>query len=142
MGGLVFISTHPAWPAHELPWDFWRYQPAAFQGLFHRATGFELLAVSAGLPCRASLVDDAPTRPIYRQTVNQGVVALARKAGTVREDLVRWDIDVREVVDTMYPLRDTAQTRISGCFQSGAYEAAPSKPHSNHRRRGRSRGPK
>jgi len=104
LGGLVFISTHPSWPAHELPWDFWRYQPAAFQALFHRATGFELLAVSDGLPCRAySLVDDPPTRPIYRETVNQGVAALARKIGDVREDLVRWDVDVRDVTDTMYP---------------------------------------
>lgn len=104
VGGLVFISTHPAWPAHELPWDFWRFQPAAFRALFHRATGFELLAVSDGLPCRAySLVDDPPTRPLYRQTVNQGVAALARKIGTVQEDLVRWDVNLPEVIDTMYP---------------------------------------
>jgi SAM-dependent methyltransferase len=104
VGGLVFISTHPAWPAHELPWDFWRFQPAAFRALFHRATGFELLAVSDGLPCRAySLVDDPPTRPIYRQALNQGVVALARKVGAVQHDLVRWDVNLDEVIDTMYP---------------------------------------
>jgi SAM-dependent methyltransferase len=103
-GGLVFVSTHPAWPAHELPWDFWRYQPAAFQALFHHSTGFELLSVSDGLPCKAySLVDDPPSRPIYRQTMNQGVVALARKIGPVRDDLVRWDVDVASVTDTMYP---------------------------------------
>lgn len=106
VGALVFVSTHPAWPAHELPWDFWRYQPAAFQALFNHATGFELLAVSEGLPSRAySLVDDPPTRPLYRRTLNQGVAALARKIGPVREDLVRWDVDLASVTDTMYPRR-------------------------------------
>jgi hypothetical protein len=30
-------------------------------------------------------------------------VALARKIGPVRDDLVRWDVDVASVTDTMYP---------------------------------------
>ncbi|MDO8597350.1 MAG: methyltransferase domain-containing protein [Sulfuricaulis sp.] len=25
-GGVVMLATHPAWPPHELPWDFWRFQ--------------------------------------------------------------------------------------------------------------------
>ena len=105
-GGLVFVSTHPAWPAHELPWDFWRYQPAGLHALFHRATGFELVAVSDGLPAKIySLVDDPPTRPMHTQSLNQGVAALARKTGAVRDDLLRWDVDPAEVIDTMYPSR-------------------------------------
>ena len=32
-GGLLFVATHQSWPPHELPWDFWRYSPAAFQAL-------------------------------------------------------------------------------------------------------------
>jgi SAM-dependent methyltransferase len=103
-GGLVFVTTHPAWPSHELPWDFWRFQPSAFQALFHRATGFELLSVADGLPGKMySLVDDPPTRAVHRHTVNQGVAALARKVGAVRDDLVRWDVDVQDIVNTMYP---------------------------------------
>ena len=103
-GGLVFVSTHPAWPAHELPWDFWRYQPAGLRALFHHATGFELLALADGLPAKIySLVDDPPTRPMHTQFVNQGVAALARKTGPVRNDLLRWEIDPSEVIDTMYP---------------------------------------
>jgi SAM-dependent methyltransferase len=103
-GGLVFVSTHPAWPAHELPWDFWRYQPAGLRALFHHATGFELLTVSDGLPCKVySLVDDPPTRPMHTQTLNQAVAALARKIGPVRDDRLRWELDPSEVIDTMYP---------------------------------------
>ena len=103
-GGLVFVSTHPAWPAHELPWDFWRYQPAGLRALFHHATGFELLALADGLPAKIySLVDDPPTRPMHTQSLNQGVAALARKTGPVRDDLLRWEIDPSEVIDTMYP---------------------------------------
>ena len=33
-GGLVFVATHPALPPHELPWDFWRFNRAAFNNAF------------------------------------------------------------------------------------------------------------
>lgn len=106
VGGLVFISTHPTWPAHELPWDFWRYQAGAFSALFHHTAGFELLDVAEGLPCKAySLVLDPPTRPLFRRILNQGVAVLARKIGPARKDLLNWDIDVKEVVNTEYPRR-------------------------------------
>jgi SAM-dependent methyltransferase len=103
-GGLASISTHPTWPAHELPWDFWRYQPGAFRALFNHATGFEVLAVAEGLPCKAySLVLDPPTRPLYRRTLNQGVAVMARKIGPARRDLLHWNIDISDVLTTQYP---------------------------------------
>lgn len=107
-GGYIFVSTHPAWPAHELPWDFYRYMAGGFQAMFNKFTGFELVEVSEGLPCRAyALVEDAPARSVSENVLNLGVAAIARKTGSYRDDLLRWDIDAADVSDSMYPKRET-----------------------------------
>jgi hypothetical protein len=35
--------------------------------------------------------------------MNQGVALIARKKGSYRSDLLKWDIEVSDVVDSMYP---------------------------------------
>lgn len=40
LGGYVFVSTHPVWPEHEVPWDFWRFPGNGFHSLFNQYTGF------------------------------------------------------------------------------------------------------
>lgn len=108
-GGYVFLSTHPVWPAHELPWDFWRFPGNGFHALFNKFTGFEIIALTEGLPCKTySLVDDAPTRGNCFQVMNQGVALIARKTGDYRSDLLKWDIDISDAVDTMYPSKLSA----------------------------------
>lgn len=103
-GGYVFVSTHPAWPTHELPWDFWRFPQNGFHALFNQYTGFEIISLTEGLPCKIySLVDDAATRKNCFGAMNQGVALIARKTGNYRSDLLKWDIEVSNVVDTMYP---------------------------------------
>lgn len=104
LGGHVYISTHPSWPGHELPWDFWRFPRNGFHALFNRFTGFEIVSLTEGLPCKIySLVDDAPTRRNCFATMNQGVAVIARKIDSYRSDLLKWDIEISDVVDTMYP---------------------------------------
>lgn len=106
-GGYAFVSTHPAWPAHELPWDFWRFMSGGFQALFNEYTGFELVTVTEGLPCKAySLVDDGPTRSISSGVMHLGVAAIARKTNEYRSDLLKWDIDVKDITNSMYPNRE------------------------------------
>ena len=106
VGGYVFISTHPAWPAHELPWDFWRFMSGGFQALFNEYTGFELVTVTEGLPCKAyPLVDDGPTKSITSGVMNLGVAAIARKTNEYRSDLLKWDIDIADITDSTYPDR-------------------------------------
>lgn len=106
--GYVFVSTHPVWPAHELPWDFWRFPRNGFHALFNQYTGFEIVSLTEGLPCKIySLAPDAPTRSNSFETMNQGVALIARKIGSYRSDLLKWDIEVSDVVDTMYPSKLT-----------------------------------
>ena len=103
-GGYVFLSTHPVWPAHELPWDFWRFPPNGFHAMLNKFTGFEIVSLSEGLPCKMySLAEDAPTRTNHLATLYQGVSVVARKVGEYRSDLLKWDIDAGDVLDTIYP---------------------------------------
>lgn len=106
-GGCVYTSTHPAWPAHELPWDFWRYPVAGLSNLFNRETGFEIVSATEGLPCKAySLVADAPTRDFFKYHMNMGVAVIARKVSDYDSTRLRWDVDVEQIVSTQYPSPD------------------------------------
>lgn len=103
-GGLVFVSTHPAWPAHELPWDFWRFPEAGLAHLLSPATGFELLRAAEGAPAKIySLRDHPSTRGLRHFHVNLSVAVLARKTHDYDPDKLRWDVDMADAVRTEYP---------------------------------------
>ena len=42
-GGLGFVLTHQSIGMHDMPWDFWRVSDTAWDALFNRFTGFEIL---------------------------------------------------------------------------------------------------
>ncbi len=110
-GAYGYLSTHPTWPAHEQRWDFWRFQEPVFAGLFNEHTGFELVSVVEGLPCKAySLVDRGPTLAVCLYTMNQGVAVIAKKVANYREDLLKWDISTADVVRTKYPGSELPRT--------------------------------
>jgi SAM-dependent methyltransferase len=103
-GGLIFVSTHPSWPAHELPWDFWRFPVGGLRYLLSPPTGFEVIRAAEGLPAKMySLSGDPPTRGLRDFHVNLGVAVLARKVGDYDPGLLRWDVDVERLVTSQYP---------------------------------------
>ncbi|MDX2022358.1 MAG: methyltransferase domain-containing protein [Deltaproteobacteria bacterium] len=105
-GGRVLIATHPTWPAHELPWDFFRYQENGMRALFNKATGFDIVAVKEGLPARLiPLVLAIPYATLGFYNVNLTVVMEAVKVGEVDSRLM-WDVPVDEITDTMYPKKN------------------------------------
>ncbi|KQZ31570.1 hypothetical protein ASD50_14975 [Mesorhizobium sp. Root552] len=107
VGGYVFTATHPMWPEHEMPWDFWRFPKTGFHSLFNEFTGFELIEVAEGVPCKVySLTNSPPAKRLHKHVVNGGVACLARKIGPYREDLLKWDISATDVLETMYPPKD------------------------------------
>jgi SAM-dependent methyltransferase len=104
-GGLLFIATHPTWPPHELPWDFWRFADGAFHGLLNRATGFEILRCDSGLPCTIlPLGTEKSTVGILGQPASMGISVVARKNTDARPDL-QWNVATDEILTTAYPLR-------------------------------------
>jgi SAM-dependent methyltransferase len=103
-GGLLFIATHHSWPPHELPWDFWRYSPAAFQALLNRHTGFEIIRAERGLPALiVPMVRGEGLGDVHRNPSALGVSVLARKISPPRSDL-HWDLTATDVIEGDYPL--------------------------------------
>ncbi|MCG7877953.1 MAG: class I SAM-dependent methyltransferase [Candidatus Thiodiazotropha taylori] len=102
-GGLLYISTHPAIPPHELPWDFWRFSGETFKILLNESTGFEILESQEGTPGRIlSLSRDHTTANTHRFPINQSIAILARKTGAPDPGL-SWDIPVSSLLQTDYP---------------------------------------
>lgn len=103
-GGQVFLSTHPLWPLHDRPWDFFRFSTDGLRMLFNRFTGFEIVAACEGLPCRVlPLGSDASMRGMERNVnCHLGVALWARKVGEP-DPRLRWDVDLEEIVKDAYP---------------------------------------
>ena len=102
-GGMAFVSTHPTWPPHERPWDFYRYSKHGMSALFNKLTGFEIVDVCEGLPCRILPLGFEPS--MRRMEVHDaflGVAILARKIGPA-DPRLQWDIPLKEFLDTSYP---------------------------------------
>jgi hypothetical protein len=82
-GGLLFVATHQSWPPHELPGDFWRYSPAAFEALLNRETGFEIIRAERGLPeVIVPMVDEPGLRGLHLQ----------------------WNLTAADVIESEYPI--------------------------------------
>jgi SAM-dependent methyltransferase len=102
-GGLLFLATHPTWPPHELPWDFWRFNRGAIEVLLNETTGFRILRCDEGLlGLVLPLGSEQSTRTLERQPAYLGISVVAEKIGRPREDL-SWPVAVSEILDTRYP---------------------------------------
>lgn len=101
VGALGYVQSHPAWPLHEEPWDFWRFSKDAWDGLFNAHTGFEMLGKEYGM--------GATVVPNFAEGGHmQGLdgarsfllsACLVRKVG---EPKVRWEAEASEVYDLGY----------------------------------------
>lgn len=106
IGGLCYVSTHPTWPPHELPWDFWRFPPAGLKLLFSEPLGFRVLSIAEGMPSKLhSLSSDPPTRGVSGFEMSMGVALIAEKTHDFDKNKIRWDIPLSSIVDDIYPNR-------------------------------------
>jgi hypothetical protein len=102
-GGVVLVHTHPTWPPHELPWDFWRFQENAFWALFNRATGFEIVGTVLSTPARIFPIQRASHLLGTTKTIAPlGVTALARKIGQ-SDPRLSWPLTAADITPTCYP---------------------------------------
>ena len=101
IGGLALIQSHPAWPLHEEPWDFWRFSKDAWYGLFNVHTGFRLIDSQYGMGARivsdfaaGGSVQGLDAFPTYHLSA-----CLVEKIGDAK---VSWEADAGEVYDLHY----------------------------------------
>jgi SAM-dependent methyltransferase len=105
VGGLVFVSTHPTYPPHDRPWDFYRFSKHGMAALFNKLTGFDILDVCEGLPCRIVPMGFEPAmRGMQIHEAFLGVALLARKVGPPDPRLA-WDVSIGEFLNTEYPAK-------------------------------------
>jgi SAM-dependent methyltransferase len=102
-GGLLFLATHHVWPLHSLPWDFWRFSPAAFEVLLRAETGFRILDCALGLPASIlPLGTEASTEAVADLVSYMGISVLAERTGPSRAN--PWaEVEARKLFTTPYP---------------------------------------
>jgi hypothetical protein len=100
-GGIGLVVTHQCWPVHEAPWDFWRFTDSAWQALFNRATGFEIVSTAMGEPATVTArIMNAVTAGLPAGEAYLGSSVLVRKIGPTS---LTWDVDIDAVVGGFYP---------------------------------------
>jgi hypothetical protein len=103
-GGELFIATHSTWPLHDRPWDFFRFSSDGFRTLFNEATGFEIIEVHEGLPCRIVPLGFEPSMRGMERCSDAflGISMRARKISSPDPKLA-WDVKMEEILKTHYP---------------------------------------
>ncbi|RKT21714.1 methyltransferase family protein [Paraburkholderia sp. RAU2J] len=102
LGGIAYIQSHPSWPLHYEPWDFWRFSKDAWEGLFNAHTGFEML--DKGHTLRSWIVPECTALPHLEPGLDRGrtylcSACLVRKIGPAK---VQWNAEAGEVYNLAY----------------------------------------
>jgi hypothetical protein len=102
-GGLAMINTHQSWPAHEEPWDYFRFSDSSWDALFNAATGFEIVARGMGQRCvmAPSLYREPP--PGERMEWHYGYLASRVVAKKIAPSALSWPVDPALVARGNYP---------------------------------------
>ena len=100
-GGIALIATHQTLGMHDMPWDFWRFSDTAWDALFNRHTGFEIIERALDgeqfiLPflLRAGKMDAEKAAGYESSAV------LVRKIGPCA---MQWALTPADINATMYP---------------------------------------
>ena len=101
-GGQCYIHTHQTLGMHDMPWDFWRFSDTAWNGLFNRRTGFEV--IDARMSYFTHIVTAGWTADRNADSEASGgfeaSAALVRKIGPSE---LAWDVSLSETIATSYP---------------------------------------
>ena len=105
-GGLTLHLMPQAYPAHEMPNDFWRMSDDGLRVLFGAATGFEVL--DAGMAEPVQILPPAGTRhgaflqlPLVHAYAASFI--LARKVAELKPGAVRWPMPDMAARSRAYP---------------------------------------
>ena len=101
VGGLAYIQSHPMWPLHEEPWDFWRFSENGWRGLFNRHTGFTVLGTGCDLQAMAvpTFATGGAVAGLDHERSFLASACLVEKTGAA---LVAWDAEAGEIYDLAY----------------------------------------
>ena len=103
VGALAAISTVQSWPLHEQPWDFYRFSDHAWDTLFNKHTGFEI--VDRGMGCRCVMAPAAFIAPLHDAGLEWGYGCLATRCVVkkISETQLTWNVPTEDVTTGVYP---------------------------------------
>jgi SAM-dependent methyltransferase len=101
-GGLTMHATHPAWPPHELPWDFYRFSDYGLEAVFSPLMGFETVEIGLYSEIRMRFVDETENavhpQPLDAFPAWAGVAIISRKVA----EAPHW-LQPPDDIDMIYP---------------------------------------
>ena len=100
-GAVAYFQTHQALGMHDLPWDFWRYSDTAWNGIFNQSTGFRVLHAYLGQPM--ALVPHIYDEHWIGYEAAAGFAVSAVLVEKTGNSDLRWDLNVREAIQGVYP---------------------------------------
>jgi hypothetical protein len=103
LGGLAYIATHQTLGMHDRPWDFWRFSDTAWDSLFNRFTGFEILGRALENPQYITPHFWSPEQGEHLERA-VGYVGSAVMARKISEPQGRWaQVELAGVISSAYP---------------------------------------
>lgn len=101
-GGMALVFTHQTLGMHDAPWDFWRFSDTAWDALFNRHTGFEILerALDSAQFVVPFLITPDKVHA-ERAAGYEGSVVLVRKVGPCA---MSWPLKAADITGSMYPV--------------------------------------
>jgi hypothetical protein len=100
-GGMGYIMSHQTFPLHEEPWDFWRFSDTAWQSIFNKFTGFEI--IEAGFSGRAHVAAEDLSLVTYKMDEVPAYLLSHVLFIKIGPSSVDWPVDVAELLQTSYP---------------------------------------
>jgi SAM-dependent methyltransferase len=102
-GGIAFIATHQTLGMHDMPWDFWRFSDTAWDGLFNRLTGFEIIDRALENPQFITPHFWSPEQGDHLEAA-VGFVGSSVLVRKIAEPQLQWGpLAVSNVIETIYP---------------------------------------
>lgn len=117
-GGVGLVHTHQTLGMHDLPWDFWRFSDTAWDALFNRKTGFEI--VTRSLDSEQYVIPFIYTpnkRDAEKSAGYEGSAVTVRKIGPSQ---LSWPVTPSDLISTSYPTHEDGN-------ELGAYSTSLSK---------------
>lgn len=99
-GGHAYIQSHPSWPIHEEPWDFFRFSKYSWAGLFNKFTGFEIIDVSHGI--EAAVIPRFSNAPLQGIDLCPTYLLSACIVKKISDPMIDWSCDPSSFYDMEY----------------------------------------
>ncbi|GLV23535.1 hypothetical protein TomMM35A_33730 [Sphingobium sp. TomMM35A] len=112
LGGLIYMQSHPAYPLHDEPWDFFRFSENAWTGLFNKFTGFEVIKTGYSTPATVvpQNASNGALQGLDMAVTYLNSAVIAKKVG---DPVVDWSADPTIIADLNYSHGEVTPRKVA-----------------------------